>query len=163
MLSKGSINTTVWKIKIIGEFDYSTNFCVLKKINDSCLIMVRWVRICFWFFSVRQVAQIILNESSKSTENALFEWLGKETTRVILWGIGQNWTRVHQNPWKVWFFVIFVYFLSILTWNIDKSTLFLKISVCILWKKQRESLIADTRHFFLFQKTCYDIFIVRKN
>jgi hypothetical protein len=27
--------------------------------------------------------------------------------RVILWGIGQNWTRVHQNPWNltIWFII----------------------------------------------------------
>jgi hypothetical protein len=33
------------------------------------------------FFSGRQVPEIIRNESSKNTENALIEWLRKATTR----------------------------------------------------------------------------------
>jgi hypothetical protein len=41
----------------------------LKKINDSCL---------------RQVPEIILNESSKNTENALIEWLWKATARYFM-------------------------------------------------------------------------------
>jgi hypothetical protein len=36
------------------------------------------------FFQARQVPEIIYNESSKNTENALIEWLRKETTRYFL-------------------------------------------------------------------------------
>jgi hypothetical protein len=39
------------------------------------------------------------------TMKNITEW--KFYSRVILWGIGQNWTRVHQNPWNltIWFFI----------------------------------------------------------
>jgi hypothetical protein len=34
-------------------------------------------------------------------------WYNNAHSRVILWGIGQNWTRVHQNPWDlaIWFII----------------------------------------------------------
>jgi hypothetical protein len=35
------------------------------------------------FLPTRQVPEIILNEYSRNTANALFEWLGKETTRYF--------------------------------------------------------------------------------
>jgi ADP-heptose:LPS heptosyltransferase len=35
------------------------------------------------FFLARQVLDVILNESSKSTENALIEWLQKATTKYF--------------------------------------------------------------------------------
>jgi imidazoleglycerol phosphate synthase glutamine amidotransferase subunit HisH len=38
----------------------------------------------FRFFPARQVPEIILNEYSRNTENALFEWLEKETTRYFV-------------------------------------------------------------------------------
>jgi hypothetical protein len=37
----------------------------------------------FRFFPARQVSEIILNESSKNTENALIEWLRKEITMFL--------------------------------------------------------------------------------
>jgi hypothetical protein len=37
----------------------------------------------FGFFPARQVSEIILNESSKNTENYLIEWLRKRTTRYF--------------------------------------------------------------------------------
>jgi hypothetical protein len=37
----------------------------------------------FSLFPARHVPEIILNESSKNTENALIEWLRKETTRYL--------------------------------------------------------------------------------
>jgi hypothetical protein len=37
----------------------------------------------FRFFPARQVSEIILNEYSRNTENALSKWLGKETTRYL--------------------------------------------------------------------------------
>jgi hypothetical protein len=37
----------------------------------------------FRFFPARQAPEIILNEYSNNTENALFKWLGKETTRYF--------------------------------------------------------------------------------
>jgi hypothetical protein len=36
-----------------------------------------------FLLSAHQVPEIILNEYSRNTENDLFEWLGKETTRYF--------------------------------------------------------------------------------
>jgi hypothetical protein len=72
-------------------------------------------------------------------------------------------------PWiRAWLkkatihFVIFLYFLSIFTYNVAKSTLFLKISVYIVWKYQRECLLADTRHIFYFKKHAMTFLLYEK-
>jgi hypothetical protein len=46
----------------------------LKKTNDSCLIWCTEFVSVFKFFSARQVPEIILNEYSRNTENALLAW-----------------------------------------------------------------------------------------
>jgi hypothetical protein len=46
---------------------------VLKKINES---------VCR-FFLARQVSEIILNEYSRTTKNALFKWLGKRQQGIL--------------------------------------------------------------------------------
>jgi hypothetical protein len=46
------------------------------------------------FFPARQVTDIILNEYSRNTENALVEWLGKETTSYF---------TKSKNTWFLWF------------------------------------------------------------
>jgi hypothetical protein len=54
------------------------------KINDSFLIFgALSPNLYLDFFAARQVHDKILNESSKNTENALNEWLRKETTRCF--------------------------------------------------------------------------------
>jgi hypothetical protein len=53
-------------------------FCVLKKINDSCLILVRWVRFCF---------KIYLS-TSESWDNP--RWIFQSLWKCPLWG---SWER----------------------------------------------------------------------
>jgi hypothetical protein len=49
------------------KLHYPTNFCILS----------------FRFFPARQVLEIIFNEYSRNTDNALFEWLGKRPQGVL--------------------------------------------------------------------------------
>jgi hypothetical protein len=48
----------------------------------------------FRFLPVRKIPEIILNEYSRNTDNALFEWLGKQTTRYF---------TKSKYPWFLWF------------------------------------------------------------
>jgi hypothetical protein len=58
-------------------------FGLLKKIGESCLILMRGIRICFQIFPSTSGFEIIFNESSKNTQNVLIEWLWNEITRTF--------------------------------------------------------------------------------
>jgi hypothetical protein len=75
-------------------FEYTTNVIhssddtthldfVLKKINNSCLILMRWARICFLRSGFWDILKWIFQNALIATENALIEWLRKETTRFF--------------------------------------------------------------------------------
>jgi hypothetical protein len=51
------------------------------------------------FFSACKVSETIFNESSKSTENALIEWLQKDTTKYFLYVV----SLVTKCSLKNWF------------------------------------------------------------
>jgi hypothetical protein len=59
-----------------------------------------------------QFRKVVRHVKVKRSLRACYFWMSKKRstlfgTRVILWGIGQNWTRVHQNPWNlaIWFII----------------------------------------------------------
>jgi hypothetical protein len=73
--------------------------------------------------------------------------------RVILWGIGLNWTRVHQNPWNLAIWFIIQYHKTRTFFCFGKKNFFVGFlnfwKILILHKKNRKiTLLAVNKAFF---------------
>jgi hypothetical protein len=79
-----------------NPFNKWINSTSIKKRNNSLNL---WRNKKYVFFSIL----LHLKFNTKKTNSIQI----KTYSRVIHWGIGQNWTRVHQNPWNlaIWFII----------------------------------------------------------